>query len=262
MSLGAVIVTHNSGPLLARAVRSLWANDVNDIVIIDNASTDNTLLVARQLGLNTIANKNNRGFAVGINQGAKLLSHHHIIFLNPDAWLPPKTTTRALKVISSSGCDVLGLSLVSPQGQREDLDHGQEVTLGRLLLRVLGRIQKRRQPPASELGPLFVDWVCAGAMIVSRPAFNKVDGFDESFFMYWEDVDLCRRIRQSGFKVCYVPQLSVIHERGASLDSPTLKTNYYDTSADRYFRKHYATPIWIIHLLARRLYRSIWPHSL
>lgn len=261
MNLGAVIVTHNSGPLLARAVHSLWANNVIDIIVIDNASNDDTIRVARHLGINVITNYKNRGFAAGCNQGAKFLSHRHILFLNPDAWLPKETINRSLRTFSSLDCGAVGLALISPQGQPEKRDHGREVTLSHLFLRVLGRHKIQRQLSSSQANAVNVDWVCAGAMIVSRPVFNKVNGFDETFFMYWEDVDLCLRIKQAGFSVYYLPQVSVFHERGASLGSLDLKTKYYDTSADRYFRKHYATPIWIIQSITRRLYRLVSPHS-
>ena len=96
-------------------------------------------------------------------------------------------------------------------------------------------------------------------MLVRRQAFEQLKGFDSGFFMYWEDVDLCKRARHSRWQVQYDPSIKVSHLRGVSLGSAAKKTQIYDTSADRYFHKHYPLYIWGIQHFGRNIYRFFYP---
>ncbi len=249
MSVGTVIVTYNSAHLLASCIRSLWANDVTDIIIVDNASTDNTVEVARGLGLSPIFLAKNHGFAAACNIGASLLNNDLILFLNPDALLTPKALMKAGRHFqNSASLGVVGLSLTATDGSVEIAGYGSEVTLAHLIRR-----QTISQPRITV--PKVVGWVSAGALLIRRRAFVQVGGFDNQFFMYWEDVDLCKRLRMKKWNIIIEPNARVEHQRGASMSDLNKKTRLYDISADRYFRKHYATPIWLTQRLLRRLHR-------
>jgi N-acetylglucosaminyl-diphospho-decaprenol L-rhamnosyltransferase len=248
MSVGAVIVTYNSAKQVSQAIRSLWGNGVTDIIVVDNASTDHTLAILKRLGIMVVSNSHNIGFGSACNQGSSYLNHPYILFLNPDARLQPRSLALAVKYLQSHPDHaVAGLSLHQPNGQPETNCYGSPVTLGSLL---------RKRPPSSRLG-----WVSAGALLLRRRAFNEINGFDPTFFMYWEDVDLCRRFQLAGWKIGRVPQAQVIHLRGASSVDSVQKTSFYDAGADKYFQKHYAAPIWILQRLLRRFYRLFSPRA-
>jgi len=247
-TVGAVIVTYNSARPLQRCVRSLWAAGVRDIVVVDNDSSDDSVERARALGVTVVAATRNEGFAAGCNIGARLLPYRTLLFVNPDAWLSSTALTRALRRLRDGQVAVVGLGLVTPTGQVESNSHGPEVTLSELWRRkTTGRTN------------VETGWVSGGAMLVRGDVFARIGGFDSNFFLYWEDVDLCKRVRNAGYAVVFEPVAQVWHERGASLAQISKKTVYYDQSADRYFRKHYATPIWLTQRLLRRAHRLLSP---
>ena len=247
-SVGAVIVTYNSARPLPRCVRSLRDAGVTDIVVVDNASSDDSVACANNLGVTVVASSTNQGFAAGCNLGAVRLPNHTLLFINPDAWLSPQALTRSLARLQDKQVGVVGLGLTSPAGQAEEDSHGPEVTLGELW---------RRRAQTNTSGD--TGWVSGGAMLVRGDVFATVGGFDGDYFLYWEDVDLCKRVRTAGYTVVSEPSAKVWHERGASLAQLGQKTRYYDQSADRYFRKHYATPIWLTQRFLRRLHRWFTP---
>ena len=246
--VGAVIVTYNSARLLPRCVRSLKVAGVADIVVVDNASTDDSVNCANELGVTVVASSTNQGFAAGCNLGASRLPHHTLLFINPDAWLSSQALALGLTRLNDKQVGVVGLGLTSPSGQAEEDSHGPEVTLGELWRR------RAAANTAKDTG-----WVSGGAMLVRGDVFAIVGGFDSDYFLYWEDVDLCKRVCMAGYAVVSEPSAKVWHERGASLAQLGQKTHYYDQSADRYFRKHYATPIWLTQRFLRRLHRWFTP---
>lgn len=256
-SVGAVVVTFNSAATIERCIRSLRAAEVSDIVVVDNASSDDSVSCAEELGVTVISNQVNVGFAAACNQGAALLLDHPLLFLNPDAWLKDGSLVRALAQFSDPAVGIVGLQLVSPTGVLEVDSIGPEVTIWHLITRTVCR----SHPPAGKVSGQSSTraWVSGGAMLIRGDVWRQVHGFDPQFFLYWEDVDLCKRVRSAGWQVFQATDAYVEHERGVSFSNVVLQTKHYDTSADRYFYKHYATPIWLLQRLARRLYRLVSP---
>lgn len=248
-TVGAVIVTFNSKENLPECVHSLRENDIKEIIVVDNNSTDGTSSVAQSMGLKTIRNQVNVGFGSACNQGAAHITKRNILFINPDARIEKGAILKAQKALSSSArVAVAGMCLVDSRGNPEPDGFGTEPSLLQLLKRRVNRRSTGR-----------CDWVSAGALLANKKAFNAVGGFDPSFFLYWEDVDLCRRLREQGYLVAFVPTARVKHARGASQSSASKKTAYYDASADRYYRKHYAKSIWITQRILRKIYRYYSP---
>lgn len=253
--VGVVVVTFNSAETIERCIRSLWAAEVSDIVVVDNASSDESVVRVSELGVTVISNQVNVGFATACNQGATLLPNHTLLLLNPDAWLKDGSLVRGLAQFSDPVIGVVGLQLVSPSGIPEVASGGAEVTLWQLFTRTV-----RRRQLSVVSGQLSTRaWVSGGAMLIRGDVWRQVCGFDPQFFLYWEDVDLCKRVRSAGWQVGQAADAYVEHERGASFSSVVFQTKHYDASADRYFYKHYAKPIWLLQRLARRLYRLVSP---
>ena len=251
MEIGAVIVTYNSADTLSRCILGLWAEGVSTIVVVDNASADNSVAIARGLGVICLAQSDNKGFAQACNYGAKQLHTPVLLFINPDAVLLAKALSRAAQhLINSRQVGVVGLTLVSSDLTPEAVDQRYPVTLRHLLFR-----QLLPAPPTTRSEQ--VSWVSGGAMLVRRQAWQAAAGFDENFFLYWEDVDFCQRLRTAGWQIILEPRALVQHQRGASPLSSPRRTQLYDASADRYFKKHYTAPVWATQRLLRRLYR-VW----
>jgi len=253
MRVAAVIVSFNSAGTLARCIESVRANGVDQVVVVDNASSDNSIAVARKQGVLVIRNQRNIGFAAACKQGAALSSAGVRLFINPDAYLEETALQHALVCMQrDEKVGVVGMMLVSPAGEAEKDGWGDEVTLGQLWLR---KGRRNRVPSKARL----VGWVSGGAMLVRESVWRQVGGFDDKFFMYWEDVDLCKRVREQGWRVLIEPRARVVHQRGGSWGDKKEITEYYDKSADRYFDKHYAKSICLTARYSRRAYRWLSP---
>lgn len=254
-NIGAVVVTFNNARTIKQCLSSLISSGLTSIVVVDNASSDQTLAAIGEMLVIIAGNEENVGFATAANKGARLLSARssqvpdYVLFINPDAALEAENgISEAVKYLDNHPrVGVAGLMLCAASGQAEPNGFGQEVTLASLVGRKLNQVV-----PTS---PTAVGWVSGGAMLVRRTLFEQLEGFDSGYFMYWEDVDLCRRARQAGAQVVILPSVKVRHERGASLLDHRRRTALYDQSADRYFRRHYATPIWLMQKFLRLIYR-------
>ncbi len=110
-------------------------------------------------------------------------------------------------------------------------------------------------PTSRDLYP--VDWVSGAAMVVRKSVFTQIGGFDENFFMYFEDIDLCWRAKQRGWQVAVYPKISLIHFVGQSAGGFKQRKKYYYQSQDYFFKKHYGQPAMYILKIFRWPYRKI-----
>lgn len=236
--VGAVVVTYQTPqPLLQNCLTSLRVGGIKDISVINNTPA------------------NNPGFAAAANKGVARLSNKYLLFINPDATLAPNSCQVAQDYLGSHPqVGIVGLLLNSPADQPEVHSFGPPVT-------PLFLITRHFTEPRIPQHPTPVGWVSGGALIIRRLLFNQLGGFDPRFFLYWEDVDLCRRAHQADWQVILLPQAKVIHQRGASLSDNRHKTKLYDQSADKYFCKHYSTMICLLARSARFVYRLFSPLS-
>lgn len=253
MTTGSVIVTYNSQHTVRACIDSLRSEGVADIVVVDSNSSDGTQLTISNSEVQVVALAENRGFGFAANTGADLLNTDYVLFINPDAYLKPGALSSMKDVMSSrKKIGVVGGMLVDAQGSPEQYSFGQTVT-------PLGMVMRARRSKKSVSGPVSVGWVSGGALLVNRRVFQGIGGFDDSFFLYWEDVDLCRRVKECGFDVYIDPNATVVHVRGASSANARKKTELYDASATRYFQKYYPPFIWRTYLIARKIYRLVRP---
>ena len=246
MRLSVLVVSYNVGPLVRRCLQTLAEAD--EIVLVDNASKDGTAeLVHREFpDVRLIALPDNRGFSAGVNLAAREAKGDLFLLLNPDTELPPgaiaamKKAARAhasaaafgFRQVDEHGAFQLAvgpppwltLELVRMVVQRR-LDRG-DLRLGRLLDRLLSRT-------------LRVPWVAGSALLVRRAAFEEIQGFDERFFLFFEDIDFCLRLRERCGPVLFVPAVTVLHHRGKSAaKEPGRAARAYRDSQLWFWRKH------------------------
>ena len=251
-SITAIIVSYNSAESLSACVRGLWANGVTELRVVDNNSRDESVMEARRLGLPVERNNQNIWFAQECNQGAQAARSPLLLFINPDAQLAPHALSRAVAHLADSGVGAVGLHLVDDSEQEEPQAWGDTVTPLNLVRR---RFSAQQVPRSART----VGWASAGGLLVRRSVWDTVRGFDNDYFLYWEDVDLGRRINERGWKVVIEPQAHAYHRRGGSKQPTAEKTATYDGSADIYFKKFYPFPVWLMHRLLRRAYRISSP---
>jgi len=257
-SLDIVIVNWNTGPYLGRCLDSIATADHSKlrpgtVVVVDNASTDRSLLVAQASpGVTVLTNDRNRGFATACNQGARIGRSDFLLFLNPDAELEFDTLTQLHACMNSSAAHragVFGAQMVNRAGDRQSscsrfptlwLAAVEMTGLSRVAPRVFPR--RHLSPSESSAGGM-VDQVIGSFFVVSRELFELLDGFDERFFVYYEDVDFAYRARAVGRPCYFCPNVRVYHEGGVSSDRlPAMRLYYSLRSRTEFARKHW--PRW------------------
>ena len=225
-SIGAVVVNYNAGSALCDCVASLEAAGVGEIVVVDNASVDDSmkLLASYSTGARPISSVGNLGYGAGANLGARATAAEYLLVCNPDLVAGPEAVRRLATVLDDSPkVALVGPMLrersgdVYPSGREfpsmaEAVGHGFVGLFWggnpwTLRYRQIGQEQHRARD---------ADWVSGAFFLVRREAFQEIGGFDERYFMYVEDVDLCWRLRQAGWTVRYEPGAEVVHQQGLS----------------------------------------------
>jgi N-acetylglucosaminyl-diphospho-decaprenol L-rhamnosyltransferase len=226
--LSIVVVTYNCIGLLPDLLGSLEKQDTSfDLIIVDNDSKDGTAERARALApaARVISAATNSGFGCASNAGLHLSTAPFILFLNPDTILgDPSVLGQAVtRLEATSEIGVLGVRLVQKDGQLDRACKRGEPTPSRAVSYYLGlhRLFPRSRLFAGyvaghidEHEPAFVDAINGAFMLMRRGLALELGGFDERFWMYAEDLDLCRRVRLLGYKVAYDPRMTVTHLKG------------------------------------------------
>lgn len=230
MDLSILIVTYNShrliGPLLSRLQTEIATLDA-EVVLVDNASADGTAQAVRGAHpwVQVIASARNLGFAAGNNLAARHARGRHLLLLNPDALPEPGALRRGLALMDRHPQVGLGGGeLRGTDGRRQPSARmfptlrDEFFTLSGLAARhpesrLLARLDRGWADPGA---PAQVDWIPGAFVFIPAAVWSRLGGFDERFFMYYEEVDLCRRLRAAGLQVHYWPELKAVHIGGAS----------------------------------------------
>lgn len=247
--LSIIIVNWNTAALLQDCLASLFAASLPpassiEVIVVDNASSDNSIAIVQQHfpTVHLIPNQENVGFARANNQGIAISQGRYILLLNSDTVMPPATLAGLLTFMDTTpDAGACSPRLQRPDGQPQAFAFGGDPTPLYLLRRGLYRLLLRRGLHDWYTSHTqFVNWVSGACLLLRRNAIEQTGGLDENIFMYFEDNDLCLRIRQAGWKVYYHPQVSVIHIGGQSLkQNPEARRAYYH-SLEYFYTKHYS----------------------
>ncbi len=224
--VSAVVVNYNGGKSLGRCVESLFENGVDDVVVVDNASIDAS---ADSLGafaphLSVLRSKVNLGYGTGANLGVRATSGAYLLVANPDLVLRSGAVDALAAVLDEDpSVAIVGPMLLEESG--EVYPSGRDFpsiaeAVGHAFLGLVwgGNPWTRRYRHIGHDQHLArpADWVSGAVFLARRSAFESVGGFDERYFMYVEDVDLCWRLRRAGWEIRYEPAGAVVHEQGRS----------------------------------------------
>lgn len=233
-SVSIVTVNWNAGDLLRRCLASVPAALTGDValdqvVVVDNASTDGSAdgLVADGVPLTVLRNTANRGFAAACNQGAAGARGDWLLFLNPDTRLSAASLAPALAFLADPArarVGILGVRLVDEAG-RTQRSCARAPTPGRILAQAVGldRLWPGVFPPHFMTGwdhadTRPVDQVMGAFLLIRRGLFEELGGFDERFFVYFDDVDLCLRARRAGWEVVHFAGAEAFHKGCGTTD--------------------------------------------
>jgi GT2 family glycosyltransferase len=264
--VAVVVVSFNTRDLLARCLESVLAQNPRQVVVVDNGSTDDTVDMVRrafpQVALQ--ANSTNLGYGAAANQGVAHCGGEYVLLLNGDAILTPGAVAALVaRMDAHPQAAVVGPLLRRPDGSVERSYFPFPGTVAWLveneplvwLLRCLPPIGRQHflcfTPPNRDR---VVPWVKGAAVLLRRTAFEQAGGFDESYFMFFEEVDLCLRLGAANQQVHFTPSATVFHVGGVSTSQRrTEMAVAHFRSTVRFYRRHSSTAQCYFWLSAMRL---------
>lgn len=243
-SIGVVVVTYYSEATIERCLRELLADRLVDrVVVVDNDSRDETVEIVHTLTadprLSLFLNESNQGFAAACNRGASALSEPYVAFVNPDVFIGADGLSAALQPMADQpDVGMMGVEHRDESGAVDIASRRNHPELWATLLRRGDRSEwfEPRHPaePVQD-----VDAVSGALMLMPTSLFTLIGGFDDEFLMHGEDLDLCRRVRQAGYRVVVANEVAVTHVRGVSSRTrPMWVTVQKHRGLWRYFVKH------------------------
>jgi N-acetylglucosaminyl-diphospho-decaprenol L-rhamnosyltransferase len=253
--LGVVVVTHNSDTVLRACLESCRKFVNAPVLVIDNASSDDSVMVAHEAGVRVCANAENRGFAGAVNQGVTELGTDLILLLNPDTeLLSPVEPLVSACLDPQTGASAGALVDAETRLPQKGFSVRRFPNATTLVFETLGLNRLfswnpvNRQYRCTDLDlshPTCIEQPAAAFFLFRRDAWTTVRGFDESFAPIWfEDVDFCKRLIDAKWTIRYVPEAIAAHRGGHSalkLESYR-KRSYWFSSLLRYARKHCSAP--------------------
>lgn len=238
--LSISIVNFQSESFIEKCLASVFKYLENldfEVIVVNNDASENLEEVKRNFPEVKIVNhKKNVGFGAGHNLGAKEAKGEIILFLNPDAELTNNVVPIIKLLESNKSVGIAGPCLLADNGEIQAWSAGKETSLWGLIRNNLGMSPSKKFWKSAKRKE--VHWVSGSALFIGRSLFEELSGFDESFFMFFEDEDLCKRAREKGSKVAHVPEVRIRHACGRSTKDKKLQKEWYYKSQEYYFQKH------------------------
>jgi len=257
-TISIILVNYNGADVLIDCLNSLEKfipRDNCELIVVDNNSQDNSLDILNDKfpHIKLIKLSKNVGFGAGNNAGAKVAKGEFLFLLNTDTILTNNILPHLLELMSENpDVGIIGPKLLFPDGSFQ-ISFSPEISIkGEFAARKLHKNAENKnklhiiEQDFQDIQE--VDIVVGAAFFIRADLFNLLGGFDEKFFMYFEESDLCQRVRTKGYKVLYTPHVSLIHIRGYSVNKISNKMAVeYRRSQIYYYHKH--RPMWEILLL-------------
>ncbi len=251
MTATVLIVGYRAYAELERCLTSVRQHEPDArVVLVDHDADEDRgrALAAAFPQLLYLPQSQNHGFAAGVNSCVAHAGEGPLLLLNPDCELTGPVLGRLADVLARNprvgvvgGCVVESTGVAQPSGRR--FPDATTAVAGRtgLLSRLApgNPLTRRNLAPRPSAGPTPVDWVTGAFMYLRRETFDEVGGFDEGYFLYWEDADFCRRAANEGWTTVRVPTAAVVHATArSSRFAPARSLWAFHYSALRYFWKH------------------------
>ena len=269
LSVSVIVVAADSGPSMRDCVRRVLACDVPlEMILVDNASRDGIpQAIARahesDHRLRVIYNHANLGFGPAMNRGAAQASGKSLLILNPDCLIDTDTLQRLLATLAANPrAGLIGAVVCDEDGTPDPASYRRDPLMRRALNALLGR----KGDGINVEGPMphelvEADAVSGALMLMPRRVFDYLAGFDEAYFLHCEDLDLCRRVRDAGYRVLLAGDVRVLHGKGtSSRHRPVFVSRYKHRGMWRWFRKFDpdAAKWWVRAIV----WLGIWTHFL
>ncbi len=255
--ISAVVVSYFTGPVLARCLDALRRQaGVCEVVLVDNGNPDGAVAAAiEETGaaapVRLLSGHGNVGFATACNMGARAAGGDILLFVNPDAVMPPGAAARlAADGASRGGAWLIGAKIVDPDGAEQRGSRRATLTPWRAFVEAtrlyrfaprhpyFRRFNLHGDPCPSDVTPLPV--ISGACFMTPKNDYWSIGGMDERYFLHVEDVDFCLRFRDAGGKVYFDPHVEVLHYKSSSRVDPLFVEMRKTASLLRYFRTHFS----------------------
>ncbi|MDY8134089.1 glycosyltransferase family 2 protein [Aquimarina sp. 2201CG5-10] len=258
LKLSVIILNYNVRYFLEQCILSVQeaiASMDAEIIVIDNDSKDDSCAMVKERfpEITLLENKENIGFARANNQGVAIAKGEYICILNPDTVVGEDTFTRVLKKIPDlphSG--LVGVRLIDGTGNflpESKRNIPSPLTSFRRLFGIkLGKVKNYYADHVSEKGIGDIDILVGAFFVVKRKDYLEVEGFDEDYFMYGEDIDLSYKIKKKGLENYYLGNLAVIHYKGESTDRNATYIRRFYGAMRLFYKKHFKSN-WVLDVL-------------
>ncbi|MDZ7629653.1 MAG: glycosyltransferase family 2 protein [Parvularculaceae bacterium] len=267
-AISAVVVTYHTGPVLARALDSLRLQEgVREIILVNNGNPDGAIAAA--IGshsdgppIRVVDGHGNIGFAAACNRGARAASGDVLLFINPDAIMPPGGAMRlASDGARLNGPWLIGAKIIDPDGGEQRGSRRATLTPWRAFVEAtklyrlaphhpyFRRFNLHGDPCPKDVAPIPV--ISGACFCLQRDDYFAIGGMDEQYFLHVEDVDFCLRFADAGGTVYFDPNVCVLHFKSSSDVDPIFVELRKTVSMRRYFRAHFLDPypapfLWVL----------------
>jgi len=231
-----IIINYNQKELITECIKSIHENITSfpfEIIVVNNSpEEDLTYLTENFSGLNLITNKN-LGFAQANNLAVKHAKYDFLVFLNADTKIKTDFTKGFIEKFGASEFGAVGLKLYN-QDNTFQLSFWKENTFfNEIENKKLEKIFTDKktadvlniEKEYSEIKE--VDWITGASMVMKKDIFTKTGGFDERFFLFYEDADICKRLQENGYKTYFYPHCKIIHYKGENINKEFEDKTYY-----------------------------------
>lgn len=229
LKLSVITVTYNSEKLIERLIKSLAdLPKSSEIIMVDSGSTDNTVELVKKYGqVKLIVPGENVGFGKGCNLGAQTAEGEYLLFLNPDSAVHPGAVKQMLDYAESHpSVGIVAPRLIEESGLSQPSIRRLPTLWGAFKEYYLGKAGA--YAPYAPIGdqPILVECVVGAAILIKKALFDQIGGFDQRYFMYYEDTELCRQVIKRGLEIVVLPTAVVDHAVGASQSNLKGTWNY------------------------------------
>ena len=255
MKISIVIVSYNVKDFICQCIRSIYKSNLSksdyEIIVVDNDSHDDTVSIIKKefQEVVIIENTNNEGFSKAVNQGFNISKGDHICIINPDVIIKDDTLQKLLdKIEENDEIGAIGPRIINTDGT---IQHSCKRSFPTPLNSLFRLFKLDKLFPKSKIFGKYnltyldidkeheVDVLSGAFMFIPRKIFKLINGFDERFFMFGEDIDLCHKIKDLGYKIIYSPITEIIHYKGESVKSaPYDMINVFYSAMDIYYDKY------------------------
>jgi hypothetical protein len=245
------IVNYNGRKIIKDCIESILKNTemLNyEIIVIDNASSDGSPEMMKKdfPMINLIVNKRNEGFAKANNKVFKYASGKYFLLLNPDCIVTDNTIAKMLKLMEErKDVGIIGCKIINTNGEIEISSDKFPTLYNELVLKIKKNVIRHNKSFEKIYNSTYmksqeVDWVSGAVLLIRSEIYRKINGMDEEYFLYFEDIDLCKRVKNNGWKIFYETKFEVMHMRGSSVRKKSKEdiSSIYHKSHLYYYKRH------------------------